>query len=69
MRLACAWPLLIGLATLDRIAASPAWLDPGTTLKVPRSGVRALVARSLVTVWSNGALARDARRLAERVRA
>ena len=68
MRLACAWPLLIGLATLERVAASPAWLDPAVTLKVPRGRVRAILARSLVTVWSNGALARDARRLAARVR-
>ena len=28
MRLACAWPLLIGLRTLDLLAQAPNWLDP-----------------------------------------
>ncbi len=36
MRLACVWPLLIGLRTLDLLARSPNWLDPAVTLKVPR---------------------------------
>jgi len=68
MRLACAWPLLIGLRTLDLVAASPNWLDPAITLKVPRVRVYGLMAHSLGTVWSTRALGRQARRLRERIR-
>jgi farnesyl-diphosphate farnesyltransferase len=68
MRLACAWPLLIGLRTLDLLAASPNWLDPAATLKVPRVRVYGLMAHSLGTVWSTRALGRQARRLRERIR-
>jgi farnesyl-diphosphate farnesyltransferase len=68
MRLACAWPLLIGLRTLDRLAASPNWLDPAVTIKVPRVHVYGMMARSLGTVWSTRALGRQARRLRERIR-
>jgi len=67
MRLACAWPLLIGLRTLDLLARSPNWLDPAVTLKVPRVRVYGLVAHSLATVWSARALGRQARRLRERI--
>jgi farnesyl-diphosphate farnesyltransferase len=68
MRLACAWPLLIGLRTLDLLAASPNWLDPAVTLKVPRVRVYGLMAHSLGTVWSTRALGRQARRLRARIR-
>ena len=68
MRLACAWPLLIGLSTLGLLARAPSWLDPAVTLKVPRAGVYGLMARSLATVWSTRALGRQARRLRERIR-
>jgi farnesyl-diphosphate farnesyltransferase len=68
MRLACAWPLLIGLRTLDLLAASPNWLDPAITLKVPRARVYGLMVHSLGTVWSTRALGRQARRLRERIR-
>jgi farnesyl-diphosphate farnesyltransferase len=68
MRLACAWPLLIGLSTLGLLARAPSWLDPAVTLKVPRAGVYGLMARSLATVWSTRALGRHARRLRERIR-
>ena len=68
MRLACAWPLLIGLRTLDLLAASPNWLDPAITLKVPRVRVYGLMVHSLGTVWSSRALGRHARRLRERIR-
>ena len=68
MRLACAWPLLIGLRTLDLLAASPNWLDPAVTIKVPRVRVYGLMVHSLGTVWSTRALGRQARRLRERIR-
>jgi farnesyl-diphosphate farnesyltransferase len=68
MRLACAWPLLIGLSTLDLLARSPNWLDPAVTLKVPRMSVYRLIARSSATIWSTRALEHQARRLRDRIR-
>ena len=67
MRLACAWPLLIGLRTLDLLARTPNWLDPAVVLKVPRLRVYGMLARSLGTVWSTRALGRQARRLRARI--
>jgi farnesyl-diphosphate farnesyltransferase len=62
MRLACAWPLLIGLATLDTLASHPNPLTAPAPIKISRGAVRALVARSTLTVWSNRALASHAAR-------
>jgi farnesyl-diphosphate farnesyltransferase len=67
MRLACAWPLLIGLETLGALARHPDPIGTATPVKIPRAVVRRIVARSAVTVWSNAALARDAARLRARV--
>ncbi|MGH7353898.1 MAG: squalene/phytoene synthase family protein [Candidatus Rokuibacteriota bacterium] len=67
MRLACAWPLLIGLGTLGAIAAHANPLAATRPIKIPRAAVRALVARSSVTVWSNRMLAADAARLRSRI--
>ena len=68
MRLACAWPLLIGLRTLDLLAQAPNWLDPAVVLKVPRIRVYGMMAQSVATVWSTRALGRKARQLRERIR-
>jgi len=67
MRLACAWPLLIGLATLVALAARPDPLAATIPIKIPRRAVRALLARSVLTVWSDAALAADAARLRGRI--
>jgi farnesyl-diphosphate farnesyltransferase len=67
MRLACAWPLLIGLRTLDLLAKAPNWLDPALVLKVPRLRVYGMMARSLGTIWSTRALDRQARKLRARI--
>jgi farnesyl-diphosphate farnesyltransferase len=66
MRLACVWPLEIGLRTLARLAAHP---DPLTAapLKISRGEVRGVLARSLLSVWSDRALAAGAARLEARV--
>ena len=66
MRLACAWPLLIGLATLDALAAHPNPLAASTPIKISRGAVRALVAQSALTVWSNRVLAAHAARVRAR---
>jgi farnesyl-diphosphate farnesyltransferase len=67
MRLACAWPLLIGLATLAALAAHPNPLAAAPPIKISRGAVRALLARSALTVWSNRALGADAARLRRRL--
>jgi farnesyl-diphosphate farnesyltransferase len=62
MRLACAWPLLIGQATLEALAAHPDPLSATPPVKIPRAAVHAILARSAVTVWSNRALIGEATR-------
>jgi farnesyl-diphosphate farnesyltransferase len=63
MRLACAWPLLIGLRTLAEIARHDDPVGASAPIKVSRATVRTVLLRSTATVWSNAALARDAARL------
>jgi farnesyl-diphosphate farnesyltransferase len=53
LRLACLWPLLLGLATLARLARGGKWLDPDTTVKVTRGWVYRMMALSLPAVASN----------------
>ncbi len=55
VRLACAWPVLIGIRTISRLRAGNV-LDPRERIKVSRSEVRQLLLRSLlsyprVTAW------------------
>ena len=56
MRLACLWPLLLGLATLARVVRSGKWLDPDSTIKVSRRWVYRMIIISLPTVVSNSLL-------------
>jgi farnesyl-diphosphate farnesyltransferase len=58
LRLACAWPLLIGLSTLALISRSAQLLDPNVRIKVTRAQVYRIVLRSFFTVWSDRALER-----------
>jgi farnesyl-diphosphate farnesyltransferase len=64
LRLACAWPLFIGLGTLARLRRAENLLDPAVTVKVPRAEVRRILAQSLALVWSDRGLQAWARRLA-----
>ncbi len=57
LRLACVWPLLIGVSTLRLLRGSPSLLDPSVRLKIPRARVYRLLLGSLVSVWSNRTLA------------
>jgi farnesyl-diphosphate farnesyltransferase len=63
MRLACVWPLFIGLQTLALLARSPNLLDPGVVIKVPRGAVYGMMARSLAMIGSDVTLDRYYRRL------
>lgn len=47
VRLACAWPILIGLQTLNRLKLDPI-LDPDRRIKVTRAQVRNIMLRSIV---------------------
>lgn len=67
MRLACAWPLLIGLGTLAALARDPDPLAAKSPVKLSRTDVRGILVRSAFTVWSNAALSRDAKRLRARI--
>jgi farnesyl-diphosphate farnesyltransferase len=57
LRLACAWPLLIGIATLMLIKHSPYLLDPAVRVKISRLQVYRILFRSLIAVKSDRALA------------
>ena len=57
LRLACAWPILIGQATLQRLQSANI-LDAGQRVKVPRREVRQLLLRSILLLpfaeaWEN----------------
>jgi farnesyl-diphosphate farnesyltransferase len=67
MRLACAWPLLIGQGTLDALAAHDNPLAAPAPVKISRADVRAILAGSILTVWSNRALAAAATRRRARI--
>jgi farnesyl-diphosphate farnesyltransferase len=67
LRLACLWPLLLGLATLARLARSGKWLDPGSTVKVSRGWVYRMMLMSLAAVFSNRLLKFWNRRLRRQV--
>jgi farnesyl-diphosphate farnesyltransferase len=58
LRLACAWPLLIGISTLALVRSSRDLLDPSVRVKVSRARVYSILLRSLCTVWSNRAISR-----------
>lgn len=67
LRLACAWPLLIGVATLTAIRHAPQLLDPQLRVKIARAQVYGMVLRSLIIVGSNRALDRYYRQLCKGV--
>jgi len=69
LRLAALWPILLGLATLERLARNPAWLDPERRSKVSRATVYRIVAASLLLAASNSAVAAWIGRLRRSVRA
>jgi farnesyl-diphosphate farnesyltransferase len=56
LRLACAWPLLIGISTLAHVRRSQRLFDPQTRVKIARMQVYGIMLRSLVSVWSDRAL-------------
>jgi farnesyl-diphosphate farnesyltransferase len=63
MRLACAWPLFIGLRTLDLIASADNLLEPTITVKIARRTVYRMLLGSGMLIFSNRALNRYAQHL------
>jgi farnesyl-diphosphate farnesyltransferase len=69
VRLACSWPMLIGLQTLERIGHATNLLDPRVIVKISRSAVYGLLLSSSIRVWSNAALRRPVQAAGRRARA
>ncbi len=67
LRLAALWPILIGLATLTKLARKEEWLDPASSTRVTRGWVHRMIALSVPCVSSNRALQAWTRRLRRRV--
>ncbi|MGI4855389.1 MAG: squalene/phytoene synthase family protein [Janthinobacterium lividum] len=71
LRLACLWPILIGLETLLLLVENAHWLDPARVSKLTRGKVYGIIARSvplvasdrLLRAWVDGAIARIEDRL------
>lgn len=53
LRLACLWPVLLGLATLKELSANPDWLDPEKPSKVSRKYVYRTLAISVPLAGSD----------------
>ncbi len=51
LRLACIWPLLIGLRTLALTSRSPYLLDPAARVRISRSAVYRILLGSFSMVW------------------
>jgi farnesyl-diphosphate farnesyltransferase len=67
MRLACAWPLCIGVRTLDLVAKADNLLDPSITVKVPRRAVYSILLASGLLIPFNNGLGRYAHYLGRRL--
>ncbi|GGH08231.1 phytoene/squalene synthase family protein [Silvibacterium dinghuense] len=53
LRLACVWPIVIGLETFRLLVASECWLDPQHPAKIRRNDVYRIIAGSLPRIPSN----------------
>jgi farnesyl-diphosphate farnesyltransferase len=53
LRMACLWPVLIGLPTLAMLACEPDWLDPARTVMVPTAEVMRMLAISWPAIHSD----------------
>lgn len=67
LRLACIWPLWIGLRTLELLAAADDPCAAGVVRKIRRPEVGSLIRRSALRSVSNGALDREYRKMERRV--
>ena len=56
LRLACLWPILIGLPTFSALGRNSQWLDPSKKSKISRTMVKKIMALSIPAVASNARL-------------
>ena len=68
LRLAALWPVIIGIATLGKLAQNPDWLNPEVTTKVSRRWVYSVMAASLPAARSNTLVKMWTGRLASQAR-
>jgi len=69
LRLACLWPIVIGLETLALLVDNDAWLDPTQVSKVKRGAVYRMMAASLPAVLSDALLRNWTGKLIARIEA
>ncbi|WP_321953724.1 phytoene/squalene synthase family protein [Paraburkholderia bannensis] len=69
LRLACLWPILIGLETLELLVANEDWLDPARPSKLTRNDVYRILACSTLAATSNTLLNAWFKRLLARIEA
>jgi farnesyl-diphosphate farnesyltransferase len=69
LRLACLWPIFIGLETLLLLVGNDYWLDPAKVSKIRRGDVYRIIALSIPLVASNRLLRIWAERLISRIEA
>ncbi len=69
LRLACLWPIVIGLETLALLVCNDNWLDPQKVSKVRRGDVYRILALSIPVVASNTLLRLWIQRLIAKVEA
>ena len=69
LRLACIWPIMIGLETLVLLAGNEAWLTPERTSKVKRNDVYRILAYSFGAVTSDRLVTQWTERLIKAVEA
>ncbi len=69
LRLACWWPVIIGLETLLLLVCNDHWLDPTKVSKIRRSDVYRIMALSVPLIASNRLLRIWAERLIGRIEA
>jgi farnesyl-diphosphate farnesyltransferase len=69
LRLACLWPLLIGLETLLLLVHNDHWLEPSKASKIRRTNVYKLIACSIPVVTWNGLIRSWAEKLMAEIEA
>jgi farnesyl-diphosphate farnesyltransferase len=69
LRLACLWPIVIGLETLLLLVQNEQWLDPEKVSKVRRNDVYRILACSLPVAPSNAKLRSWVERLIGKIEA
>jgi farnesyl-diphosphate farnesyltransferase len=69
LRLACIWPIVIGLETLALLVDNDAWLEPQHVTRIRRNDVYRIVACSVPLATSNGWLRAWTGKLIDRIEA